>query len=275
VASYPFRIFCIVIPVLYWVFGVCAVKAGLGEAISQYFPYFVSHIAATVWIGGGRMLPMMAEVSQLLIVPDIAKAVVAGFVKTHGHGFKVTAKGGQRDAVTVQWRRLSLFVALGVATVLGIAFAFIFEENRFIADGGALCLFWSWYNLAIIVICCLVCIEQPRYRKHERYSARERAVLSIGDRRCEEDVLDISPGGILIRGTLGEPVGTRATIALRGLREPAIIVRKGTNHVAFKIEGEEARHAMIRHVYSGRYGGAPIDVRGSRVALTIFQRAFR
>jgi cellulose synthase (UDP-forming) len=56
-ASYPFRLLCIIVPILYWVFGIRAVNADLGDAISNYLPYFIGQTVTTVWLNGGRCCP--------------------------------------------------------------------------------------------------------------------------------------------------------------------------------------------------------------------------
>lgn len=274
-ASFPFRILCIVVPILYWAFAIRAVYADLGDAVRHYLPYFISSVVAIRWIGGGRNLPLMAETSQLIVVPEVLKAVVVGLIRPKGHKFQVTPKGGQRDKLMIQWRPLLRFVGLGVATVASVAYAFMFDETRFIEEGGALSLFWTWYSLCVIVICCLVCIEQPRYRKDERHSAHGRARLTIGNRAHDQSIIDLSAGGILLRGNVSEPIGTPVIAAFHDLRVPATIVRKSPDTVAVRIDGEEARTAMIRHLYSGRYGPALTEIHGHRVAMTILQRALR
>jgi cellulose synthase (UDP-forming) len=221
------------------------------------------------------MLPIMAETSQLIIVSDIMRATLRGLVKMEGHRFEVTAKGGRRDRRTIQWRPLIQFALFAVATILGIVSAFIFDQDRLIEGGGALCLFWSWYNLAVLVICCLVSIEQPRYRKDERHVVQERAVINIGDHVYRGEVIDISAGGLLVRGNITEPIGTPVTISIGELRVAAVVIRKGPNQIALKVEGETARSAMIRHIYSGRGDRRSLEIRGSQVAMKVVQRVFR
>lgn len=274
-ASFVFRLFCLIIPLLYWIFGIRAVHAELGDALSYFLPYFVSQIAATMWLGGGRILPLMADVSQLLVVLDILRAVAVGLVKSRGHKFKVTSKGGQRNRRIVQWRLLLQFAGLALLTWLGIAYSFLIDDTRFIEEGAALALFWSWYNLIVLSVCCMVCIEQPRYRKDERHTTGERARVLIGTHVREYKVLDISAGGARLSGPLPEPIGTPVLLSLDHLQVPAVIVRKNADGIGLRIEGEEARAAMLRHVYSGRYGSAVLQVHGAKLAVKIVQRALR
>jgi len=274
-ASFPFRMLCIVIPILYWAFAIRAVDAELGDALRHYLPYFISSVAVIYWIGGGRNLPMMAETSQLVIVPEIIKSVVVGLIKPKGHKFEVTPKGGERDRLLIQWRPLLRFAGVGAAIVLSASYAFLFDNTRFIEEGAALSLAWTWYSLLILVMASLVCIEQPRYRRDERQSSHGRAVLHIDNRAYDLDITDLSAGGMLLRGSVSGSVGAPLTVVFRDLHLPATIVRKTADSVAVRIATEEARTAMIRHLYSGRYSPALVDIDGRRVALTVVQRVFR
>jgi len=274
-ASFPFRILCIIVPILYWAFAIKAVDADLGEALQHYLPYFISSVAAIYWIGGGRNLPMMAETSQLIVVPEILKAVVVGLVKPKGHKFRVTPKGGERDKLLVQWRPLLQFAGLIALTVASVGYAFMFDETRFIEEGGTISLAWTWYSLFVLVVSSMVCIEQPRYRKDERQSGHGHAAVTVGSHGYRLDIVDLSAGGLLLRGVVAEPAGTPLTVAFHGLRLPATIVRKTPDFVALRLDSEEARAAMIGHLYSGRYEPALTDIHGHRVALTVVRRALR
>ena len=87
----------------------------------------------------------------------------------------------------------SLYLGL---TIAGVVWAFLLEDGTKLRDSSALCLFWSWYNIVVLTIACMVCIEQPRYRAAER--------LATGDARhgargrgaaAAHRILDISLGG--------------------------------------------------------------------------------
>ena len=273
--TFPFRLLCVVVPTLYWLFGIRALHADLPDAISAYFPYFISQAFVVTWISQGRMLPMLVEVSQLLIVPDIAKAVLAGLVRPKGHKFNVTPKGGRRDETFVQWRPLWIFIPLIVLMIAGVVYTFVFDEARSVEEGTALTLFWTWYNLCVLVICVLVCIERPRYRLHERHPGRGYAILLIGEQTYNLSIVDISAGGLLLRGTVPVEIGTRATVMLPGkLRVSMTVVRSEKDRLALAVEDADASNAMIRHIHSGYYRGNQFGYRPYLAAKKIIQRAF-
>ena len=73
---------------------------------------------------------------------------------------------------------------LRLITILGVAKVFVFDHSDLVEDGGALNLFWAWYNLMVLTICCLVCVEQPRRRVDERFSTKEKVTVESEDIRA-------------------------------------------------------------------------------------------
>jgi cellulose synthase (UDP-forming) len=273
--SFLFRIFCQLAPALYFLFNIRMVQASLSDAIAHFAPMVLTQMAVTTWLGGGRMLPLISDVYQMLIAPEIITVVAFTLVRPKGHKFKVTAKGIHYAGLNVHWRLLFRFAGLASLTILGLAKIFVFHHSDLIEDGGALNLFWAWYNLVVLTICCLICIEQPRRRVDERFSTKEKVLIKIGDHARVYDVRDISAGGLRLAGAISDPVGSPATVIVGKIESPAVIARKGDNEFAVSLIGEEARDAMTRRVYSDRYGKPLDNIRPSRVLVGILQRLAR
>ena len=273
--SFLFRMFCILAPALYFLFDIRIVQANLSDAIAHFAPMVITQIAVTAWLGGGRMLPLIADVYQMLIAPEIIKVVAFTLIQPSGHEFKVTAKGIHSTGLNIQWRLLFRFLAIAFITILGLAKVFAFDHSDLIEDGGALNLFWAWYNLVVLTICCLVCVEQPRRRVDERFSTKEKVLIKIGGQVRAYDVADISAGGLRLAGEISDPVGSPATLIMGGIESPAVIARKGANEFAVSLIGDEAREAMTLRVYSEKYGKPLDEILPSRVLAGILQRLAR
>ena len=137
-------------------------------------------MAIMSWMTQGRVLPIMTDVCQLLARQrGAASALSAGLVKPKGQKFKVTAKGGDRSQTFVQWPLLRTFLIYLVLTLAGVITAFVVDDGRSLQELSALALFWSWYNIVLLTIACMVCIEQPRKRKAERFDARDQAIITV------------------------------------------------------------------------------------------------
>jgi cellulose synthase (UDP-forming) len=273
--SFTFRMACQLAPVLYFLFNIRMVHAELADAIAHFGPMVMVQIAVTTWLSRGRMLPLIAEVHQLLIAPEIITVVAFTLIRPHGHKFKVTAKGIQHAGLNVQWALLLRFLVLAVIMILGVAKVFVFDNSDLIEDGGALNLFWSWYNLVILTICCLVCVEQPRRRRDERFATQEKVRIRIDDQVHVYDAKDVSAGGMCLAGSVSAPVGSPVGVLLGTVEGPAVIARKGTNEFAIRFLSDEARQAMTRRVYSELYGKPLDEIRPSRVLGGILHRFVR
>jgi cellulose synthase (UDP-forming) len=274
-ASFLFRMWCMLAPALYFLFDIRMVQADLSDAIAHFAPMVITQVAITTWLGGGRMLPLIADVYQMLIAPEIITVVALTLMRPGGHKFKVTAKGIHYAGLNVHWRLLFRFLVLASITILGLAKVFAFDHADLIEDGGALNLFWAWYNLLVLTICCLVCIEQPRRRHDERFSTKERVLIKIGDQARVYEVTDVSASGMRLAGEISDPVGTPANVILGRIESPAVIARKGANDFAVSFIGDGAREAMTRRVYSDQYGKPLDEIYPSRVLRRILHRLVR
>ena len=103
-------------------------------------------------------------------------------LKPQGHKFKVTAKGGDRSRRFVEWPLLQIYCGLLAADACRILYAFLFNVSGDRIAFGGLALAWSWYNALVLIIVCFVCIEQPRRRKAERFTADEPMLLEVEGR---------------------------------------------------------------------------------------------
>jgi cellulose synthase (UDP-forming) len=272
-AVYPSKLVGMIVPILYLVFNIKSVNAGLHDVAIYFLPFFVWHTVAMSWLTRGRILPIMSDVHQLVAAPEVLKAVIIGLLKPQGHKFKVTAKGGDRSRGFVEWPLFRTYAALLGLTILSIGYAFHLNIRGDGVEFGTLALFWSWYNLVILTIVCFVCIEQPRRRKAERFETNELVTLRAGGQDHLRQLIDISISGARIAGaapTLGDgPV----TCKIRNSLVEAKIIRTGGDSFAVSFDGSLAvRFSMIRHFYSSQYVKAFETVNAASVGRAVVQR---
>ena len=274
--SYGFRMAGIIVPILYLLLNVSAVQADVITTLSYYVPHFIGSAIATAWMAQSRVMPIMTDVTQLLAASQILQAVVHGLFKPKGQKFKVTAKGGDRSKRFVQWRLLNMFLIYLGLTIVGVIWAFLLEDGTKLRDSSALCLFWSWYNMVVLTMACLVCIEQPRYRSAERLAATDDALVQTGEATTPHRVLDVSLGGARLQGTVAAEPGSEVLVALDGLRVPATVLRQGDSDFAVRFHDDgELRTDLIKLIYSGRYSASIKRIRPSHVAAAVFGRVMR
>jgi len=275
-AGHTFRLFGIIVPILYLILNVHAVQADVMDTLGYYLPYFISQITIMGWMARGRVMPIMSDVTQLLAASQIARAVVHGVIKPKGHKFQVTAKGGDRSKRFIQWPLMRVFLIYLALTIGGLVWAFVFEDGNKLRDSAALCLFWSWYNIVVLTIACIVCIEQPRLRSSERLSARGMALVGIDGDLSESRILDVSLGGARLAGSPPAPQGSGVTIVLDGMSIRGTILRAGAqDYVVHFEESAETKAKLIRFVYSGRFSADVPRIVPARVAAATLGRVMR
>ncbi|MGY4190092.1 PilZ domain-containing protein [Bradyrhizobium sp. USDA 4459] len=274
-AVYPWKVAGLVVPWLFLLFGIKAVRADLIELLRYFLPFYIWHGLAMAWLSRGRSLAMMTDVSQLIAAPAVLKAVTTGLLKPKGHKFKVTAKGGDRGRRFVEWPLLRLYGTALVITLAAIAYAFLLHlRGENIAYGG-LALAWSLYNAIILTVVCFVCIEQPRKRKAERFDRNEPVLLHQNGRSHLARLADISITGARLIDPAPPAPGSTIECQIYGRSIVAIVVRRTADGFAVRFEESmDARVHAIRAFYAGEYVRAYQGVKALPVGKALLMRLF-
>jgi len=167
-SSFSFRLACFVFPLFYWFFNVTIVDASVTDVIQYFGVYFAWILFVLNFVSGGLVVPVVNDVSQLLGAIPITRAAITGLIKPHGHPFSVTAKGGDRTKVVVQWRLMRPFLIILGLTVAGVLLGIFSDRFAFndAGDGKVIILFWTLYNVLTLIVTLVVCVELPRLEKH-------------------------------------------------------------------------------------------------------------
>lgn len=268
--TYLFRLAGLLIPIMYFLFDIRALDVELGSGLAHFLPYFVGQVIVIGWLSGGRILPILTDVTQLLAMREILFSVCIGLVKPKGHKFKVTAKGGDRTKVIIQWHMITFFGIFLVATLLGLLMSFHLDEHRSLEDSSIIGLFWCWYNILLLLIAITCCIEKPRKRRAERLKATGSVKIQINGKWSPAELMDISVFGMRLGGGFSVAPGSRVTINYFGQELLGAVARAGENDVAIELEHSlGSRLYMIREVHSGRFNsffnGVKTSTLGRRV----------
>jgi len=269
--GYLFRVAGIVVPILYLVFGICAVDVGTAEGIAHFLPYYIAQVSVMGWLSGLRVLPVMTDISQLLAAREILTAVVVGLFRPRGQKFKVTAKGGDRSHTVIQWRMIRFFGLLLGLTILGVIMAF--GGDAPLQESSAVALFWSWYNMTILIAGIAICIEKPRLRRHDRLLGQLTASVNLDGRTSTYTTADVSLGGVRLLGKTEAPIGTRVTVNLNDAVLQGTIVRRSAEDFAIAFDQTpDTFVVMVRKVYSGTLAAGVSSIQAHKVAGKIVRR---
>ena len=136
-------------------------------------------------------------------------------------------------------------------------------------------LYWSWYNVAILVAAIAVCIERPRFRKDERLQANDAAWVRVGGQWRYFVTEDISVSGVRLAGTAPAPVGTPVDVRVDGHILHGRVARHLQGSFAVAVEDSlVARTKMINVVHSGRLSSTVRNISARAVAQRLLGRVF-
>ena len=215
--SFPFRIAAVVYPLLYWYFGTIVVDASLPDVLSYFGCYFVWSLLVMRILMPGMFVPILHDASQLIGAIPISRAAFTGLFKPKGHPFSVTAKGGDRSKVQVQWAMMRPFLIFFALTLGGLMIG-IYSDSFAFNDAGTgkvVILFWTVYNLVVLFVTMIACIELPREEAHIA-DEPERAIFVTDDVESRVWIVNLTRDTVRIRGRIYEQ-GTRGQIIISGL----------------------------------------------------------
>lgn len=166
--SFVFRVAVIVYPLAYWFGNIIVVNAALPDVLFYFGVYYIWSLLVFRLLFPGLLLPILHDVNQLIGAIPIARAAITGIIRPHGHPFSVTAKGGDRTKVVVQWAIMRPFLILFGLTLLGLVLGVVSDSYAYndAGDGKWVVLFWTFYNLVVLAFTILACIELPRREHH-------------------------------------------------------------------------------------------------------------
>lgn len=255
--SFPFRIAVVVYPLLYWFFNIIVVDASLPDVITFFGCYFLWSFLVLRTLMPGMFVPILHDVSQLIGAIAISRAAFTGMFRPKGHPFSVTAKGGDRTKVTVQWALMRPFLILLVLTLLGLTIGILSDRFAFndAGDGKWVVIFWTVYNVFVLTLTVLACIELPRRERHIA-DLPDRAVFVVeGDIR-RQWISAMNMDEARLRGKT-YPAGTEAKLRIAKIGDiPATVIAETVDGNRIRLmPTPDQREALMLRFYAE--GAAP------------------
>ncbi|MCD8504629.1 MAG: glycosyltransferase [Burkholderiaceae bacterium] len=281
--QYTVRIMLILIPIVYLLTGMIPFYfTSIGDLVFFQAPVFLAFFLNMRWLVGGKYMPLVSVAASVFASFRMFPTVVASLIKPFGTPFKVTPKGSS----SVSGRGAELFTFYQILVVIGLTVAGLlinvqletavirFDEFYPIA------VFWSAFNLMVLVLAALLCFEGPRFRREERFDVHETVELELNDTQIEGELVDASVDGCkiqLVSAWWSEalPPTMIANIPEVGaVRLKPIRVNRGAIAATFEYDSGQ-RDLMIAKLFSGRYRNQVVDVSGFATILArLWRRAF-
>jgi len=277
--TFPWAIIVLMAPLLYLFFGLYAIEAQASELINHMAPAFVAILMSVNWVSNRKYLIIMTDATRLIMVFTILGSLYQSLTRPFGQRFKVTAKGGDRNKVIIQWSLLWKLILLLALSVLGIALNLV-PEYAVIEDHEQqwMNFIWCFFNIVVIAISAMICIDLPRPRREERFVVNENSVIVVEDKKHPCLIKDLSLSGANIQTPLqGLPISHRLMLNVVGVGvmkcQISRIISPYEIGVEF-IDLSSKRDAMIRKVYTSNYTNVSYYAYPGKLFLSILYRFF-
>jgi cellulose synthase (UDP-forming) len=247
--TFTFRLASLICPLLYWWFGVTVVNASVVDIVTYYLPYYLAVIGVLNWLSKGLFVPIIGDVAQLVAAWPIMRASALGLLTKGPHKFSVTAKGGDRTRVVVQWPLMLPFMVFFGLTVGGLVASlqsdFIFNNASAAGDGMIVVMFWTIYNLFVLLVAIAACIEQPRPNRPQRQVLQPVSLLIDGEEH-RGWLVNLGTGGARVDGPSDLPNGASGQLRLPVIGDvPASVIAPTLNGYRIRLEPSDEQRARI------------------------------
>lgn len=255
--SFPFRLAVVVYPLLYWYFNVIVVDAALAEVVTYFGCFFLWSQMVQRVLMPGMVMPVLHDVGQLISAIPISRAAVVGLLRPKGHPFSVTAKGGDRGKIVVQWRMMAPFLTLLILTIVGLLLGVFFDRFAFndAGDGKWVVIFWTIYNVVVLFLTVFACVELPRRERHVA-DLPDRGILITQESTDRHWITSLTMEEARLRGKM-LPVGTEGVLRLRDIGDvPVYVIAQTVDGLRVRLmPTAEQREALLLRFYAD--GEAP------------------
>ncbi len=258
------RIVFLMAPLGFLLFSLKPVDAGFLEVFVFYAPSFVALVLGYSVVSRGLRQSFWSEVYETAICMYLFKTNMATLLSPKRAKFLVTPKESLNEGLAFHWRVVMPQILIGLFIVFGMGVAVFRAFYTPDQLGGIVTnVFWSVYNLVLIVGAIYVAQERPQFRLSPRI---------FRDVRCELKLLDdtiavgcttnISESGLAI--VFDEPIPLSGTLSLKlldwDINELSVFqvqaVRSsadesGRLYASFRIVNrtEQQHQQLVRHMF--------------------------
>ena len=194
----PARLLILLIPILYFWFGVEPMDNVRGyEVLYWQIPVLLTGWASTLFYFGRTGMPILNDGAAILVSLRLTPVVISSLIRPFGRPFQVTPKGSLNGRSRISVTEAVIIGALIVVSLGGLLVNLpsdtrIVDNDAFLAVGGA----WTAMNVIILSIALLLCFENPLRRLQERFPVATLAQIS----NTNEDKMSVIVNDISLTG---------------------------------------------------------------------------
>ncbi|MBM3468512.1 MAG: glycosyltransferase [Alphaproteobacteria bacterium] len=282
----PFtRFFSFLVPIVFlWTGYPALLITHYSELIYYHFPAFLMNLFVTLWLAPRHYIPLLSSSVSSLEAIQVLPTVVSSLSTPFKNDFGVTPKGTLgRPAQKKNIFHFSFWICMTLLVLTSVGMLVnIIPERSPSSEGGffPVAAVWATMNVFMLIVMSMISVEHPRPRTDERFQVDEEGYLQIEGKDIRIHIQDISLGGVSLhylnpeRQALSN--GQEVTLTIPSLKPmPCEVVRteEGTIHLRFKDLTGAPRHALIQHLYTGKYHNSS-TLKYTHFARHLFHRIF-
>jgi cellulose synthase (UDP-forming) len=173
------RFFCLLLPLLYFFFGIVPLHTSAELLLVFFLPYWVCQALSLSWLTGGHRSAFWSEVYETMLCYPMTLTVIGTLLRPFGKPFKVSKKGDMRTRLT-----LNAFVGVPLIVLLGLyvpAVIYAVSTAEWYPSKGifALAIGWSVYSMMLLWLSLQASFDVP----HRTTSIRFKQQLPAAIRR--------------------------------------------------------------------------------------------
>ena len=258
------RLIFMLAPLCFLLFGYKTINAGFVEVLIYYLPSFTAIFLGYTIISRGVRHSFWSEVYEVAFCVWLTLTTALTFLSPKRAKFRVTPKGGISGRMNFNWRIVFPQVMIASLTIVGIGMALVRGMYTPEYAGGIYTnLFWSGYNLILLLGAIYVAQERPQFRLAPRVFRRVRCELKLLDNSIAVGyTTNVSESGLAV--VFDEPVPVSGTVQVKimdwEINETTIlnaqVVRSQLNenrqhYLGFSVvnRSDEQHQKLIRHMF--------------------------
>ncbi len=194
------RVIFILAPLFYLLFSFRVYNVSIEQILSYAIPHLICSLNISNYLYGKVRHPFFSEVFETAQSFFLLFPTIGAIFNPKSPTFKVTPKGTSLEESVINKRVIPFYILL-ILCIVGIYAGL----NKWIyspLERGAVivCMFWTIFNLAMIIACIGALYELRQIRKYHRILAEEQALIIIPHKleSFKATVKDISLGGLAL-----------------------------------------------------------------------------
>ncbi|MDD5729403.1 MAG: glycosyltransferase, partial [Victivallales bacterium] len=253
------RLVLLLAPILYlWLELIPLHFTNTADLLYHQFPMFLAFTLSMQWLAKRKYIPIISTAIGVFTMFRLLPVVISSLIKPFGEPFRVTPKGVAGAAGAAVDRGILITASmLFIITLSGIVINLV-PEHQVICkiQFFPYALFWSSFNVIMLLICMLICFDAPRKRQEERFIINEPGSF---DGR-EIIIEDISVSGCKVRHSSGRRIvewGSVIKLKVPGVKgEPELeVTNSNATHFMGRFQNltRSQREALIVKLFTGKY----------------------